>query len=114
MPAVKTVGIFAKPKAPAATHLIPELLTWLATRGIAVRLDEVAATYALGATGLPRPNVPDGCELAIVLGAATAPCYPAAQSVASRALSLLAVNLGGLAFWPRSLPGSSFRNWNAR
>src|SRR5580693_1473261 len=69
MAAVKTVGIFAKPNAPAATRLVPELLAWLAERGITIRLDEVAAAYAAGYAGpytaLPRPEVPDGCDLAI-------------------------------------------------
>ncbi len=97
MAAVKTVGIFAKPKAPAATRLVPELLAWLAERGITVRLDDVAASYAEAANGLPRPHVADGCELAIVLGG-DGTLLSAARAVAGRAIPLLAVNLGGLGF----------------
>jgi NAD+ kinase len=96
MAAVKTVGIFAKPNAPAAVRLVPELLEWLAKRGITVRLDDVAAAYA-ETTGLPRPQVPDGCDLAIVLGG-DGTLLSAARAVAGRAIPVLAVNLGGLGF----------------
>jgi NAD+ kinase len=97
MPAVKTVGIFAKPNAPAAIRLVPELLAWLTERGIAVRMDEVAAGYAGTGTGLPRPHVPDSCGLAIVLGG-DGTLLSAARALAGRPIPLLAVNLGGLGF----------------
>jgi NAD+ kinase len=97
MAAVKTVGIFAKPNAPAATRLVPELLAWLAERGVTVRLDDVAAAYAESASGLPRGHVPDGCDLAIVLGG-DGTLLSAARAVAGRAIPVLAVNLGGLGF----------------
>jgi NAD+ kinase len=101
MAAVKTVGIFAKPNAPAATRLVPELLAWLEERGITVRLDDVAASYACtdgqSVTGIPRPEVPDNCGLAIVLGG-DGTLLSAARALAGRAIPILAVNLGGLGF----------------
>jgi len=97
MAAVKTVGIFAKPNTPAAIRLVPELLSWLDGRGITARLDDVAAAYAGSAHGLPRPQVPDNCELAIVLGG-DGTLLSAARAVAGRAIPILAVNLGGLGF----------------
>lgn len=97
MAAVKTVGIFAKPKAPAATRLVPELLAWLAERGITARLDDIAAGYAENVEGLPRDHVPDGCDLAIVLGG-DGTLLSAARAVAGRSIPILAVNLGGLGF----------------
>ncbi len=97
MAAVKTVGIFAKPNAAAATRIVPELLAWLAARGIVSRMDEVAAAYAGSSVGLPRKHVPDGCDLAIVLGG-DGTLLSAARAVAGRAIPLLAVNLGGLGF----------------
>ena len=97
MAAVKTVGIFAKPNAPAAIRLVPELLSWLEVRGITVRLDDVSAAYAGSANGLPRPHVPDGCELTIVLGG-DGTLLSAARAIAGRAIPILAVNLGGLGF----------------
>ena len=100
MAAVKTVGIFAKPNAPAAIRLVPELLAWLHARGIAIRLDEVAAAYAVNYPGpftaLPRPEVPND-DLAIVLGG-DGTLLSAARAVAGRPIPVLAVNLGGLGF----------------
>jgi NAD+ kinase len=97
MATVKAVGLFAKPNAPAASRVVPELLGWLAGRGITVRMDDVAAGYAESSAGLPRPNVPDGCDLAIVLGG-DGTLLSAARAVAGRPIPLLAVNLGGLGF----------------
>ena len=39
MDSVKTVGIFSKPNAARAVKLVPELLAWLADRGIETRFD---------------------------------------------------------------------------
>ena len=47
--------------------MLPELLTWLARRDVAVRLDIEAARY-LGAEGFAREVLPEGCQLIIVLG----------------------------------------------
>lgn len=107
MPTVRTVGIFAKPKAPAAVRLVPELLLWLAERNIAARMDEVAASYAGTETGLPRPQVPDGCDLAIVLGG-DGTLLSAARALAGRSIPILAVNLGGLGFLTSTPTGEMF------
>jgi NAD+ kinase len=93
---VRTVGIFAKPNAPLAVKLVPELLEWLAVRGVGARLDVEAARYA-GFEGLDRDEVPEGCDLAIILGG-DGTLLSAARAVGRRAIPLLAVNLGGLGF----------------
>jgi len=105
MATVKTVGVFAKPKAPAATRLVPELLAWLSGRGIDVRLDDVAASYA-GIAGLPRASVAEGCDLAIVLGG-DGTLLSAARALGGRPIPLLAVNLGSLGFLT-SIPINEF------
>lgn len=97
MGAVKTVGIFAKPHSPPAGQLVPELLRWLAERGVEARLDEESAQYAGIAAGLERACVPEGCDLAIVLGG-DGTLLSAARAVGNRGIPLLAVNLGGLGF----------------
>jgi NAD+ kinase len=94
---VKAVGIFSKPNSPPATQLVPKLLHWLAQRGIEARLDNETARYAGLLAGLDRTHVPDGCDLAIVLGG-DGTLLSAARAVGSRAIPLLAVNLGGLGF----------------
>ena len=93
---VRTVGIFAKPNAPLAVRLVPELLQWLSERGVAYRLDVEAARYA-GTEGFDRDDVPEGCDLAIILGG-DGTLLSAARAVGRRAIPLLAVNLGGLGF----------------
>lgn len=94
---VKTVAIFAKPNAPRANRLVPELLAWLAARDIEARLDSEAARYAGMLVGLDRTHVAEGCDLGIVLGG-DGTLLSAARAVGNRSIPLLAVNLGGLGF----------------
>jgi NAD+ kinase len=94
---VRTVGIFSKPHSPEAMELVPELLRWLAKRGIEARLDNETAGYAGMPSGLDRTQVPEGCDLAVVLGG-DGTLLSAARAVGNRAIPLLAVNLGGLGF----------------
>lgn len=97
MPIIKTVGIISKPNAPAAVDLVPRLVEWLYGRGIAVRLDENTAHYAGGVAGIPRDEVPEGCDLIIVLGG-DGTLLSAARAIGRREIPLFPVNLGGLGF----------------
>jgi NAD+ kinase len=97
MAAVKTVGIFSKPNSTPAGELVPELLRWLRQRGIKTRLDNETACYAGMLPGLDRALVPEGSDLAVVLGG-DGTLLSAARAVGNRAIPLLAVNLGGLGF----------------
>lgn len=97
MDAINTVGILSKPKSAEAHALVPELITWLELRGIAVRLDPETADYAGRATGVPREQVPDGTQLVIVLGG-DGTLLSAARAIAGREIPLFAVNLGSLGF----------------
>jgi NAD+ kinase len=97
MPSVKTVGVFSKPNSTRALRLVPELLSWLADRGIEARLDNETARYAGSTIGLDRQHVPEGCDLAIVLGG-DGTLLSAARAIGNRAIPLLAANLGGLGF----------------
>jgi NAD+ kinase len=96
MPAIRTVGIISKPGVPAAVALVPKLVTWLHNRGIAVRLDEQTALYS-GVAGLPREQVPEGCDMLVVLGG-DGTLLSAARAIGKREIPLFAVNLGGLGF----------------
>jgi len=96
MAIIRTVGIISKPHAPAAVDLVPKLLDWLTRRGIKVRMDELTAGYA-GATGTQRDQVPDGCDLVIVLGG-DGTLLSAARAIGRREIPLFPVNLGGLGF----------------
>jgi NAD+ kinase len=95
--AVRTAGIISKPHSDQAARLVPELVEWLETRGVAVRLDEESASYAGRATGLPRKDVPEGCDLVVVMGG-DGTLLSAARAAGGRDIPLFAVNLGNLGF----------------
>jgi NAD+ kinase len=97
MPDPKTVGLISKPGVPAAAELVPRLLAWLRARGIHVRCDEESAFYAGCDDALPREQVPEGCELVIVLGG-DGTLLSAARAIRHREIPLFPVNLGGLGF----------------
>ncbi len=97
MPTIESVGIMTKPGAKAALELVPELLRWLQERHLRVRLDEQTAEYAPGESGMPREQVPEGCDLIIVLGG-DGTLLSAARAIGQREIPLFPVNLGGLGF----------------
>ncbi|HCC56176.1 MAG TPA: NAD(+) kinase [Solibacterales bacterium] len=97
MATIKTVGIFSKPRVPAAANVVPELMEWLLQRGVEARFDAETAGYLDGHHALPREQVPEGCELVIVLGG-DGTLLSAARAIAGREIPLFAVNLGGLGF----------------
>ena len=96
MPIIKTVGIISKPGSEAARALVPNLLVWLQERGIAIRYDESTGSYA-GHRGTPRDEVPEGCDLVIVLGG-DGTLLSAARAIGRREITLFPVNMGGLGF----------------
>jgi NAD+ kinase len=97
MPAIETVAIFSKPGVPAAVDLVPKLVEWLCARSVHVRYDEETAAHLGRADGLPRNDVPDGADLAIVLGG-DGTLLSAARAIGMRAIPMFPVNLGGLGF----------------
>jgi NAD+ kinase len=97
MPIIKTVGIISKPNSEAAGTVVPSLIEWLHGRGIHVRIDEDTAYYAGGVAGILRPEVPEGCDLIIVLGG-DGTLLSAARAIGRREIPLFPVNLGGLGF----------------
>jgi len=96
MPIINTVGVVSKPNVPAAANLVPKLLAWLHDRGIGARLDEATAFYG-GGSGIPRADVPEGCDLVIVLGG-DGTLLSAVRAIGRREIPLFPVNLGGLGF----------------
>jgi len=97
MPIIKTVGICSKPNSDAASTVVPKLLAWLRDRGVEVRIDRETALYAGSGCGIPREQVPEGCDLIIVLGG-DGTLLSAARAIGRRGTTLFAVNLGGLGF----------------
>jgi NAD+ kinase len=97
MPTINTVGVISKPAVTAAEIVVPALLEWLEQRGIRVRYDKITAAYSGRTAGLPRPEVPEDCDLVIVLGG-DGTLLAAARAIGSRQIPLFPVNLGGLGF----------------
>jgi len=97
MPTISTVGICSKPNSPEARVVVPRLLEWLNDRSIAVRCDMETAAYSPAVLGMPRAEVPAGCELVIVLGG-DGTLLSAARAIGELEIPLFAVNLGGLGF----------------
>ena len=96
-PSIDTVAIISKPHSERAARLVPELLDWLAGRGVKARIDEESADYAGREDGLPRNDVPQGAQLVIVLGG-DGTLLSAVRAIGGRDIPLFAVNLGGLGF----------------
>lgn len=94
---VRTIGIISKPGVTRAYQLVPALLEWLRERGIGVRCDEETAAYGPCDVALPRAEVPEGCDLVIVLGG-DGTLLAAARAIGQREIPLFPVNLGGLGF----------------
>jgi NAD+ kinase len=96
MDIIKTVGVVSKPNTDAAAATVPVLLEWLRAQGLTARIDEETAAYA-NVAGLPRTEVPEGCDLVIVLGG-DGTLLSAARAIGRREIPLFAVNLGALGF----------------
>lgn len=94
---IRTVGIYTKPGSPAASNLVPELLSWLESHEIQVRLDDITAGYAGLENGLLREEIPEGCDLVIVLGG-DGTLLSAARHIGRREVPVFPVNLGSLGF----------------
>src|SRR5689334_8071688 len=97
MPIIKTVGIVSKPSSEPARQIVPELIEWFKQRNIQVRIDEQTALYAGTSDGLTREQLPEDCELIMVLGG-DGTLLSAARALGRREIPLFPVNLGGLGF----------------
>jgi NAD+ kinase len=97
MKEIATVGIISKPNIARAVEIVCGLLQWLEAHGIRYRCDEQTAQYASCTKFYTRPNLPDGCDLIIVLGG-DGSLLSAARVVAGKNIPLFAVNLGNLGF----------------
>ena len=97
MRTVHTIGIISKPDAPKGGEVVPRLLAWLAEHKLTARYDRVTASYAGLDDGLGLDQVPEHCDMVIVLGG-DGTLLIAAKAVGEREIPLLAVNLGSLGF----------------
>lgn len=97
MGGIETIGLLTKPEVQQAYTIVPQLLEWAERHHLTVRMDVATARYVGRSDGLTRDEVPDGCQLVVVLGG-DGTLLAAARSIAGREIPLFAANLGGLGF----------------
>jgi NAD+ kinase len=96
-PVISAVGLTAKPRSDQATRLIPELIRFLAARGLTVLIDEQSAAYSGRVDGRSREEVAAASDLIVVLGG-DGTLLSTARAAMGRDVPVVAVNLGGLGF----------------
>ena len=98
MPIIKTVGIISKPNCAGRGRAGARAARVAARprhrRRASTRRPRI---YAGGVAGIPRAEVPEGCDLVIVLGG-DGTLLSAARAIGRREIPLFPVNLGGLGF----------------
>lgn len=97
MPIAKTVGLLSKPNIARAQEIVPALYEWLRQRDLNIRFDGQTGIYLNMPGALNRPDVPEGCDLVIVLGG-DGTLLAAARALRGRRIPLFPVNLGNLGF----------------
>lgn len=106
---IRRMGIASKPDRADIPALLRFLADWGARHGVETVLDETSAAYLDRKDGKDRHQLPDGCDLLVVLGG-DGTLLSAARAVGDRQTPLLAVNLGGLGFMmttgPDELPAA--------
>lgn len=106
---IQCMGIVSKPGRADIPALLRYVQDWCARCSVAVLVDVASAEYLGRADGLSRPELPEGCDLIVVLGG-DGTLLSAARAVGERQIPLLAVNLGGLGFMmttgPDELPAA--------
>ena len=98
MPIIKTVGIISKPQCDAAGVDRAEAASSGCTGAASpCACDEQTGSLCAAWRALPRDEVPEGCDLVIVLGG-DGTLLSAARAIGRREIPLFPVNLGGLGF----------------
>lgn len=93
---IKRVGIIAKPKLGTVAPVIHELQDWLQSRDIQFTLEQETAAI-VNEQGLAKSEIPEHCDLIVVLGG-DGTLLSVARFIDSRRIPILAVNFGSLGF----------------
>lgn len=104
---IRRVVVVAKTGPRESLRIASELGEWLGRRGIDVVYDTKTATAVGRLGGVPRNQLPDDVDLAIVAGG-DGTLLSVARSAAPAAIPILGINLGSLGFLTELQPGELF------
>ena len=98
MAVINKIGIVTKTTSPHADQVMGELLPWLVDRGISVRIQEEYGQLAgPSVTVVDRDRIPDGVDMAMVLGG-DGTLLSVARLLEKCDTPILGINLGSLGF----------------
>lgn len=98
MPAIRKVGIVAKPRREEVCAVLPALVSWLRERQIEVHFDKDTASFCGPSEKyMRREDLARVADLLIVLGG-DGTILAAARMLHEREIPILPVNLGGMGF----------------
>src|SRR5580658_7854368 len=97
-PLFKTIGVISRPRRANLSAVVPQLLQWLAARGLRVIYDEETASALRTPTkAFTREELADQAQILLVLGG-DGTLLAAARVAASRCIPILPINMGSLGF----------------
>jgi NAD+ kinase len=95
---IQHVGIIVKPRLSTVAALIQQITDWLVIRQINVVYDsEAANSIGIPELGVNRSEMPDSCDLIVLLGG-DGTLLSVARAMGSKSVPILAVNFGSLGF----------------
>ena len=94
---IRKIGVFCKPKAPSASHILGELIPWLRKQNYQVFLDMDTAAIVDETSSHDKKGISQQSDLLIVLGG-DGTLLGVARVAHPHNIPILAVNLGSLGF----------------
>ena len=94
---IKEIGVFCKPKAPSASHILGELIPWLRKQNYQVSLDMDTAAIVNETSSHDKKEISQQADLLVVLGG-DGTLLSVARAAHPHNIPILAVNLGSLGF----------------
>jgi len=94
---MREIGVFCKPKAPSASHILGELIPWLRKQNYQVSLDMDTAAIVNETSSHDKKEISQQADLLVVLGG-DGTLLSVARAAHPHNIPILAVNLGSLGF----------------
>jgi NAD+ kinase len=94
---MRKIGVFCKPKAPSASHILNKLIPWLRQQNYQVFLDMDTAAIVNETSSHDKKEISQQADLLVVLGG-DGTLLGVARAAHPHNIPILAVNLGSLGF----------------